>query len=537
VELPARRGSTIFYRGRTLLSRIDPAGQAERFINDLDVKDRTLYLCPSPLYGYGLSLLLDKLKNGSAILCVENDIRLFELSLKTMKPLLENENRIKLMRPKTSVNAEAEICSYVRNQWGERKFRRLETLRLTGGWQLSPEFYERTAAALQKDIALSWGNAMTLIKLGRLYIRNAVKNLALLPEAGSISEPDFGEDPILVLGAGPGMDIALDSFITGEERNFRIICADTCLPSLKERSVRPDLVVILESQHWNLRDFLNVRGWKIPAAMDLSALPASGRILGGDIFFFMTPWTDLRLFARLKKAGLLPPRLSPLGSVGLAAAELATRIGKGPIITAGLDFSFTLDAYHARSTPGHLARLAAVNRLKSPLGAETAFREGTYKTQSKSGNPVRSDPALRNYRNLFENEFSGIGRMYEIEGSGLPLGLKQLSIPQAKKILTENKSRNSGITETKNRIADVTQINEFIKIEKTNLEKLKNILTGNLPAQPAELEELIDASDYLWAHFPECAAAGSSRPPITDLGFLKRIRMEIDPFLNLWKPQ
>ena len=71
--------------------------------------------------------------------------------------------------------------------------------------------------------------------------------------------------------------------------------------------------------------------------------------------------------------------------------------------------------------------------------------------------------------------------------------------------------------------------------EKKYLRSLRNILTGTKPGEPGEIENLLDINDYIWAHFPECAAAGGSRPDISDLSFLKRVRMEIDPFLKLWE--
>ncbi|MCL2478869.1 MAG: DUF115 domain-containing protein [Treponema sp.] len=552
-ELPASRGFCIVYRGKTLLSRIDPVGQAERIARSITARERTLYVCPSPLYGYGLSVLLENLKSNSAILCIEADPLLFDLSQKSMKSLIETaKGRIALVQAETGPYAGAAICDQAAKIWGQRSFRRTEQVHLTGGWQLFPEIYEKLTAVLQKDIASSWGNAMTLIKLGRLYMKNAVRNLALLPAANSIAALNYGSRPVLVLGAGPGMDIMLDE-IAGrlracddanqQARPFRIICADTCLPSLRERGIKPDLAVVLESQHWNLRDFLNVKGWKIAAAFDLSALPSSTRVLDGEIYFFMTPWTELHIFERLKQAGLLPPALAPLGSVGLTAAGIAGHISRGPVITAGLDFSFTIDAYHARSSPGHLARLAAANRFKTLLNAETAFRDGTFAVKSKSGNPVRSDPALRNYRNLFEEEFSSSNRFYEISGPGLSLGLKILDPGKAADMLMQpgaqpgfdaDAAEQNAVKKQTDKSAIKNATVEFIGNEKNYLLKLRGILTGQIQAGPAELEGLLDTCDYLWAHFPECAAAGGRRPAGSDIGFLKRVRMEIEPFLNLW---
>ncbi|MCL2319371.1 MAG: hypothetical protein FWC45_04745, partial [Treponema sp.] len=86
-ELPARRGFSVSYRGKTLLSRIDPVAQGERLAAEIPAKERTLYFCPSPLYGYGLSLFLERLRTDarlkqSAVLCAEADEQLFEITEK-----------------------------------------------------------------------------------------------------------------------------------------------------------------------------------------------------------------------------------------------------------------------------------------------------------------------------------------------------------------------------------------------------------------------------------------------------------------------
>jgi hypothetical protein len=473
------------------------------------------------------------------------------------------------------------LCAFVRKTWGERRFRRVEVLRLGGGWQLSPELYDEAARFLRRDMAISWGNAMTLIKLGRLYIRNAVKNLSLLPGAADISALDFGAAPLLVLGAGPSLDALLRGLLErfGEAarepatRPFRIIAADTSLPCLRERGIRPDLAVILESQHWNLGDFVGSRGWGIPAAMDLSAQPESSRVLGAGVFLFATEWTDLRLFGRLERAGLLPSPLTPLGSVGPAAAALALRSGRGPVLTGGIDFSFTLDSYHARSSPGRLSRLAGATRFLSLINPAPAFRRGTFRSLSKAGHPVRSDPAMRGYRDLFEEEFSGEARLRDILGPGLPLGVQTLSPEEAFNILADAASDRDAAPATDaaalppravppspppsaragsppRRGVTPEALRAFAEEEKARLIRLREILSGEKTpagerageeagAREGETERLLDECDYLWAHFPECAG-GNRGPagqgaPAGDLSFLKRVRAEIDPFVKLWE--
>jgi hypothetical protein len=543
-RIEARRGFSVFYRGKTLLSLIDPIAQGERLAGSVSQKSRTLYFCPSPLYGYGLSKLLEGLHADSAVLCVEADEKLMALSLAAMEKAPRNHPQLRLIRTWDA----AALCAFVRETWGSRTFRRIETVRLSGGWQLNAPCYDALAAALRRDIAIAWGNAMTLVKLGRLYIKNALRNLALIPGAPTLRDLSFGGRPVLVLGAGPSLDGVLEGLQSafGEglkdplTRPFAIICVDTGLSALAARNIKPDLVAALESQHWNLRDFIGAGSWEVPVAMDLSALPATREVLGGRVFLFVTPWAPLRLFDRLKEAGLLPEALPPLGSVGLTAVALALRTSSGPVITGGIDFSFTQDRFHARNTPGHLEGLRRHNRLRGLITA-AAFRPGVFTARSKSGEPVLCDPAMKNYRELFEQEFSREERLADITGTGLPLGIGTLS-PEAAftRLQDTRKTAAEGAPPafaagTREQAEERRRTLEtLVRRERESLITLRDILTGKGSAPPEDLEKLLDAADYLWAHFPECAGTGGRRPPGTDISFLKRVRTEIDPFIGIF---
>jgi hypothetical protein len=460
------------------------------------------------------------------------------LSENSIAPPLRNHPRLRL----TGIRSSPELCTFVRKTWGSRSFRRIEILRLSAGWRLNPDRYDSLSDALGREIALDWGNAMTLVKLGRLYTKNTVRNLRLIPRTLSLSELSFHEDPILVLGAGPSLDSVLDAltaFFRADisvfpPRPFRIVAVDTALPCLRDRKIRPDLVVALESQHWNLRDFIGGGSWKIPAAMDLSALPATGDALGGQVFLFFTPWAEIRLFKRLEAAELLPKTFPPLGSVGLSAAAIALSLGSGPVLTGGIDFSFTMDTYHARSTPAHQEKLRRQNRFRGILNAGAAFRPGVFRAAAKSGASVRSDPAMRGYRDLFEREFAGETRLRDIISGGLPLGPLAVDLKTACEILNGAGAAppSDSLPAPPGMRAETLQ--DFALRERDSLIRLRDILTGKAEASPEGLEEFLDEADYLWAHFPDCAGTGGRRPPGTDISFLKRVRAELDPFIRLW---
>jgi hypothetical protein len=531
--------------GKTLLSGIDPVRRAERTADAIPVKDRTLYFCPSPLYGYGLDRLLERLSAeapNSAVLCVEADSELFELARNSTVPSLAQNKNLRI----TDICEEAALCALVRESWGALMFRRLETVRLTGGWQLFPELYDSLCEALRREIATDWGNAMTLAKLGRLYIRNALVNLSLVPRFPSIEKLSFGESPVLVLGAGPSLDETLyalelhfkESLRSPESRPFKIICVDTCLGALKDRNIIPDLTVILESQHWNLRDFNGCRDWNVKAAVDFSALPASARVLGGEGYLFMTPWTQLRIFDRLKEAGLLPSVIPPLGSVGLTAVEIARRTSRGKIILCGLDFSFSLDKYHARATPGHRAKLNAHTRLRG-LFNMSAYA-ASFAAVSKSAVSVRTNHVMQNYRDLFEREFSLDARLFDVSGTGLSLGIKTLSLDEALSLLGgdffyhEPSRTNTNRREKREILTE--KVLTFYDGEIARLKELRDMLTGDAAADRGRLNVLVGECDYLWAHFPDYSGGrhpvlGENSP--SELSFLKRVRAEIDPMVRV----
>ena len=529
------------------MSNFDPEGKAKLAADALDLIDRTLFLCPSPIYGYGIERLLERLDEmpHSIVLCIEADNDLFDLSQKHIGSSSFAAN------PKLYLSNccnEVQLIKLLRRKWGERFFRRVQLVRFTGGWQLYPQLYQNIFKLLQRELVIDWSNALTLAKLGRCFMRNVIRNLAVLGDDNSVSSFTFGNDPVLLLGAGPSLDKALSiladhfgkTLCDKEKRPFRIICADTCLPALKDRGIRPDLAVILESQHWNLKDFTGLSGWKTAQALDLSALPRSASVLCGSRLWFFTPWTELKIFSRLEEAGLLPEKLPPLGSVGLSAAAIALRLTQGNIITAGLDFSFTLDEFHARGTPDRREKLRLHNRFKGLLNERAVFTEAVSRAVSKNNERVYSNPVLRNYRDLFEREFSTTPRLFDLCDSGLPLGLKSLTSKAACEMLSAGNCGMAALPDvslTENSV----EVVDFIRSEMDRLLSMQKMLTGKMPIDIDELASLIDECDYLWAHFPEYAA--SERRPGRDdfetgspcaISFLKRIRAEIDPFIKLW---
>jgi hypothetical protein len=146
---------------------------------------------------------------------------------------------------------------------------------------------------------------------------------------------------------------------------------------------------------------------------------------------------------------------------------------------------------------------------------------------------------MENYRDLFRQEIA-MGpapnyRIRDIAGSGLDLGLETLAPEAAFAVLATGTmaEKNDRVITANDSVITVESVHAFIEEELAALTRLRDTLTGESAAPAAELETLLDRCDYLWAHFPDCAAADGRRPPASDIAFLKRVRAEIDPFVKL----
>ena len=121
------------------------------------------------------------------------------------------------------------------------------------------------------------------------------------------------------------------------------------------------------------------------------------------------------------------------------------------------------------------------------------------------------------------------------------MGLETLSVEAACAVLgggspagePEKGIRANGAAATITAGDTTTLTLNFVEAEIAALRRLRGILAGEIAEGLGHLGPLLDRCDYLWAHFPDCAGTGGRRPGEADLGFLKRVRAEIDPFVAI----
>lgn len=546
------RGLSVAYGDRFLYSRYDPAKAAIAAAKAIQILPETLVLCYSPLLGYGLKDLLARLPPSCMVLAVERDERLMALSLSAIDRAILEDPRFRYAR---ASEPEA-IISYVDGFWNKGPFRRCARLELSGGAALHPSFYARVTQLADDYVSRFWRNRITLIKLGRNYARNFFRNLetlaasvplednAPLADIAPLANTDPIARPILIAGAGPSLESTIP-FMRERREDLHILAVDTALPTLRDAGVTPDAVVLVESQYWIDKAFIGFRGSRIPLYADLTARPGAVSSLGGQVRFFRTEYAEAKYLSRFKDYGIDIPAIPPLGSVGLTAIALARYLAaKGlPIFFTGLDFAWGRGYTHSRGAPAARAALDGNGRLTPLSGSHAAEKPGSEATLGRDGEYAITDPALRGYAENLGYAFARDQLLFDIGGRGIDAGCARLSLAEAGELIerfTDNvpATGESSTVRASKPITAQTAIRGFLSGERTRLEELVGILTGNgwrdrkpdgaNESSAERVRRLVTELDYLFLHFPD-----GHRGYEDSQSFLNRVRVEAGYFLKI----
>jgi len=520
------RGFTIFYKRKRLYSPHKPLESAVDRVKRLSLPadmaggekkktllaEKSLIFIPAIGLAYGFKELLEILPAESHILCIEADQKLMALAFTQKAAAVPSDPRLTIVRtadPAGAVNTLRKI--------GTHKFRRLIPLYLSGGFHLYRETYNNMQKSLEEEIRRFWQNKITLINMADLWIRNLFENLLSLPEARDIGALNT-DRTILVIGAGPSLE-ETTALLRNYRAGFILLAVDTVLPILLAQDIVPDYVFALDAQIANLQDFIPYAADSsstIPLICDITANPGVVRLFSPNVFFFSSHFFPLRLFRRLQENKLLPTPFPALGSVGVAAVYAALKITTGPVLAAGLDFSFPYYKTHARGSPVNLAMLHKSDRL-TPLGLtsyEQVLSRPLLKLKGKGGGEVVTDLVLQSYSVQLKEHLNNQNRVYDLGRQGLPFGARSINNEkELAEILKKPNKVNGQAGKDKLSVIKAfpaTSIGELLRGESRRLEVviegIKTHLNQAVIENSREQERLmllLEEMDYLYLHFPE----------------------------------
>ena len=568
LPIQTSRGFSVLYRNKYLYSKYNPQAAIIAQIASLQIPNSTLILCLSPVLGYGLKELTEKLPASSYILALECDQMLMRFSLDHCDFSPFAQQRFSYIR----TDSVAEVLKKIESL-PLFPFKKCLVLSCSGGVQLNQVFYDEVRLYADEVISRFWKNRITLMHLGRNYAHNTFRNLLSLarpmmgsltrsPESSPAESSVWGapsskdrfrlltgderiRKPLLVVGAGPSLDTARD-FIIKNRNSFFLLAVDAAAAALLP-DIRPDAIVLVESQYWIDSAFIGLRKYGIPVFADLTASPRALQACDGNVYFFCTEYARLKYLERLYQT-LQPLILPPMGSVGLTALQLALALGAPhlPVLHTGLDFAWQTGLTHAAGSSPIKKLFAEICRTESPY--KLSVSTGMQHIVGKKGVSYWTTPVLSGYAELYRHAFSGNERVIDIGTEGCFLNGRQADITEAERILTDacasdadSTAIGTGCSQTNaadtffDSVCESDTANEryealsgYLAGEAEALTMLNDHLQGKRSISEHMMEQLFSERDYLYSHFPD-AARGYS----LDLGFLKRAGIELRYLLKI----
>lgn len=537
----AKQGFSVSYKNKLLYSKYNPISPIEKAIENLSIPEGTLVLAFSPVLGYGLDLLINKIQKNSFLFLIENDFSLFEFSLNCPESKINNIDFNQSNICYKNLQTQNDIYKI----FNDKKFldkiktcKRVIKINLSAIFSEQENFYQETFNLFSNYIAQFWKNQITLVKLGKLFSKNIFLNLPQIANSKKIIFNSIVK-PILVFGAGTSLDKTIKDFEKAKIsiNDFFIICVDSALKPLLEYKINPDIVVAVESQLANEKAFIGTK--KIPYLLvsDLTSRPNINNYHNQNISFIFTEYCNANFLEAIKSLSLPMHNFNPLGSVGLYAIELAIKLRKdnSPIFFTGLDFAYTTDATHCKNAPASFTKLINSNKTNSIIKVDSSFKFGvnSFYIENKK---IISDKALQNYAIQFVENFYQTKNLFNISDVSIfdfvdnNKKINQIDVSEitefTKNIFTSKEKKEINFLE-KISCDTKDKIQNYISNEISELEEIKNyLMNGNI--QIENLLEKINQHDYLFIHFPD-----GYKNATEDISFLKRVRNEIDFFLKI----
>ena len=500
------QGFSISYRQKFLYSKYDPKKSILQIIENLKLLPQTIILCVSPVLNYGLKELSQKLPDDCLMLGCELEDELYDFVKENQSIPEVDFSNIKNF----SFISKDELFnlgpSILKKHAGI--YRRIIRVDFSAAAQFNSDIYDKVIQNVTNALMTFWANRVTLVKFGRKYCTNFFKNLSILDKTTPVQNY-FGsvEKPILVFGAGESAQKGIELVKKSAQADYYILCADTALQPLLANKIIPDGVFIEEAQNVICKCFIGTQGADIHLFAGLSSVHSITRYFKPEqISFFTTEFTQANFIDRFEKAGILPPKNEPFGSVGITAyyyAHIFRKDDSVPIETYGLDFAFSAGRTHTKGTMADNARFQNSNRMKNDANYGAAFNEPAFKKNEK----MFTTPIMARYEQIMDS-----------------LDYERDCRAPFDRLRDRDNDKVTGVAEP------VEARNDVLRQEADSLEELKSLLTGEtkLPADQLEKEitKLIVDREYLYLHFPDGHKFAYTQ------SFLNRVRIEIDYYLK-----
>lgn len=385
----------VFYDGKPMHSKYNPANEAEHFVASINKSD--FFVIAGIGAGYHIEKLSEKFPD-SIILAVENSDSELDFVRKnfTSVRILESKKNIYFS---TIENFSAQLKQlYIPSVYDSINFIEHKA------WAVqTPERFSHLVDLFKKTINDISSDFSTQAHFGKLWTRNILQNLKHLNSKKSFSFPK--DKTALVVAAGPSLD---DFLLSNKNKlnEYYIIATDTAYKILKRNNIIPDAVFSVDGQNVSTNHFSNLTFDDSNNTIYIFELTANHSVVNkisrktkNVIFTYSSH--PLEVFAAGFSTNSLVKIDSKSGTVTIAAVDFAKNAGFSKIVIAGADFAYSNGKSYASGS--YLDDLYLKNQNKT-LSQETLYSQLMYRTKLININQHKyTTETLTSYRIALEN--------------------------------------------------------------------------------------------------------------------------------------
>ncbi len=385
---------TIVYKGKYLHSKFDPVKEGYKISNEINRSD--LIVAAGFGLGYHIEAAIE-LYPQSKIVIFEPDYNLFIDGLKArdFTEIILNKNVFLIIG-----NSPQEIKAFLQ----PLKIKKVEYLQLANRVSLDIEFFNELQTIIRLYKERININRNTLIKFGKLWVKNQSKNLPYIGYKSDISAifSKFNGIPGIIVSAGPSMEIIMPYLKEIQER-FLILAVDTALQSLLDEGIEPDFVMSIDSQYWNARHLEGVKTDKTILIADSSIQQSAIREFKNRVYFTHSTFPLGKYFEKHR------PQFANIasgGSVSTNIWDFALKLGLSEIYFIGQDLGYPGYVTHYKKSYFEKNMLITSTKTNTLETQSFKYIYNGYPTKvlSNNGDYIISDKRMGVYIDWFKEK-------------------------------------------------------------------------------------------------------------------------------------
>lgn len=429
-------GPNIYFKNRPFHSKADPLKEAINLVKGLTVKPGYIFIFMGIGLGYHIETFIEmygiNAKN-TTIIAIEKSIEAFSI-------LVNNRDISFLEGAHLFINREFKHVAGFFEKLNPLSFKGYRIIRLRGAFSSFSDYYTELENYFKNLTSGKLSDVLTRFAFESLWMKNIIENVPALIGKKPINtlKNALKNKPALVTGAGPSLLRQMETIKKVSEK-VHLIAVDTALEPLLKSGIKPDVIVTLDAQFYNLFDFFSIlKGKKYSNGMklvtDTTTYPKILKYWPGELYFSesvsrVNEGDNIRYEGHplMDHFRGYIPSLDPLecgGSVTTTAIELALYLGADPVIVTGFDLSYTSYMTHINSSAVYTLFSTKETRLQTLQTAmiDSIRKRKLQRIQGVHGDPVLSDFVFLKYIDWVKEKYEYKNRVFNAtwEGASIP---------------------------------------------------------------------------------------------------------------------